>query len=275
MSIAHRINAERAVLLGWSRAILLQLAHPLVAAGVDEHSTFRGGPFAAAARLHHTVRAMLSLTFGDATQREATLDVIRGIHRRVHGTLAHTVGRYPAGTPYSAEDPALLLWVHATLLDSAVLAYDSVLTPISSLERDQYCAETAEIAVALGAPATAVPRRWGDLERYLQSVYASDTLAVGPQARALCKAVMRPPFAWTIAPITAVNELLTVGWLPPDLRAAYGFAWSDVRQRRVDAAVSWIGRARRVLPDAVALWPEARRSARRVRRTAHRARPSV
>src|SRR5205814_3480852 len=98
--MAHRLNGERAVLFGWSRAILLQLAHPLIAAGVANHSSFRQGPFTAAARLHHTVRAMLALTFGTEAKRDAALAGIMAIHRRVHGTLEESVGPFPAGTPY-------------------------------------------------------------------------------------------------------------------------------------------------------------------------------
>ena len=98
--ISWRVNAERLMLLAWARAILLQLAHPLIAAGVAEHSTFRGGVLAAALRLHHTVHAMLSLTFGDAPAREQTLDTIRAIHRRVNGRLPHAVGSYASGTAY-------------------------------------------------------------------------------------------------------------------------------------------------------------------------------
>src|SRR5918996_1999556 len=111
--VLSRVNSERVVLLGWSPAILMQLAHPLIAAGVLQHSTFHGGAFAAVARLHHTVSAMLSLTFGDQERRAAALSGIKAIHRRVHGTLPVSAGLFPAGTAYSAEDPALLLWVHA------------------------------------------------------------------------------------------------------------------------------------------------------------------
>src|SRR5687768_9666876 len=107
MVISRRVNAERLVLLGWSRAILLQLAHPLVAAGVAEHSSFRAGSVAAAKRLHMTVRAMLALTFGTGRGRAAARDGILAIHRRVHGVLPAATGRFPAGTPYSAEDPDL------------------------------------------------------------------------------------------------------------------------------------------------------------------------
>src|SRR5689334_8440880 len=107
-SVARRVNAERLVVLGWSRAILLQLAHPLIAAGVYEHSTFRASPVAALSRLHHTVGAMLALTFRDEAERARALDGVRAIHARVNGTLKEPVGRFPAGTRYSAEDPELV-----------------------------------------------------------------------------------------------------------------------------------------------------------------------
>ena len=119
--ISRRINAERLLLIAWLRAMLLQFAHPLIAAGVTEHSTFRGSTAAAFTRLRQTVGAMLSLTFGTDAERQASLDVIRAIHRRVNGTLTTGCGCIPAGTRYSAEDPALLTWVHATLVESMVL----------------------------------------------------------------------------------------------------------------------------------------------------------
>src|SRR5918994_3653424 len=99
--VSRRVNAERIVVLSWSRAILLQLAHPLVAAGVAEHSSFRHGRLTAARRLHQTIRAMLALTFGDDGARTHALEGIRGIHRRVHGRLHAAVGFFPAGAPYS------------------------------------------------------------------------------------------------------------------------------------------------------------------------------
>jgi uncharacterized protein (DUF2236 family) len=102
---------------------------------VSEHSTFRDGPLAAAARLHHTVRSMLALTFGDDAAREAALEGIRAIHRRVHGQLTIGTGRFPAGTPYSAEDPDLLLWVHATLLDSIPRIYELIVAPLTARAR--------------------------------------------------------------------------------------------------------------------------------------------
>lgn len=255
---ARRLNAERVSLFGWTRAILLQLAHPLVAAGVAEHSTFRHDRLRAVRRLHATVRAMLALTFGDDRARDATLDGIRAIHRRVHGTLAEGVGPFPAGTRYSAEDPELVLWVHATLLDSVPLAYARLVAPVTEREHDAYCADAAEVAEALGARPDAIPRTRAALQAYLDQRYASGTLVVGPTARALAAVVLRPPLSGLIWPAAALNRLLTTGWLPDGIRIQYGLPWNAARARRLAMAEAAARRGRRLLPRRLALWPEAR-----------------
>jgi uncharacterized protein (DUF2236 family) len=265
LPISGRVNAERLVLLGWSRAILLQLAHPLVAAGVADHSSFRGGGLAAARRLHLTVRAMLALTFGDPRERTAALEGILAIHRRVHGQLAAAAGRFPAGTAYSAEDPDLVLWVHATLLESIPLIYDGVVRAMTAAERDAYCAEAAPIAIDLGARAADVPRSWPALNAYMDRMYAAGSIAVSAQARELASAVLAPPFAPLVAPAAWLNRLVTVGLLPPRIRADYGFEWTranDVTLARVTRAIRAV---RRLTPTAVALWPAAINDRRRRR----------
>jgi uncharacterized protein (DUF2236 family) len=260
--VARRINGERLGLFGWSRAILLQLAHPLVAAGVAEHSAFRRGRFQAAVRLHHTVRAMLALTFGDDDARQARIDGILAIHPRVHGRLPETVGSLQAGTPYSAEDPELVLWVHATLLESLPLAYECLVHPLSEADHDAYCAESAGVAVALGARERHVPRTRVALRAYMDAMLGSGRIVVGPQARELADAVLRPPMAALVWPAAALNRLITSGLLPLHLRARYGFHWNPRRERRFHRALALIGSTRRVLPAPLALWPEARTRAR-------------
>ena len=257
--ISRRINGERFMLLGWSRAILLQLAHPLVAAGVAEHGDFRDGSLKAAARLHHTVRAMLSLTFGDEAASTAALARIREIHRRVHGQLSAAAGIFPAGTAYSAEDPELVLWVHVTLIESVLLTYDRIVEPLTPGERDAYCAEAAGVAIELGARPAEVPRTWSALTRSLERTYESGAIAVSEPARELAEAVLAPPFALFVAPLAAMNRLVTAGLLPEPIRAQYGFGWSAARERRLERTWSVLRRCRRMLPRPLALWPEARR----------------
>jgi uncharacterized protein (DUF2236 family) len=258
VSLSRRLNGERITLLAWPRAILMQLAHPLVAEGVYEHSSFGAGPLAAAQRLRATVRAMLSLTFGDATESETALERIRSIHRRVHGQLGQAVGPFRAGTPYSAEDPDLVLWVHVTLLDSIPSVFDLVVSPLSDAERNAYCEQAAAVAVALGARAQEVPRSWPEAQAYTQRILASGTIAVGPHARELAREVTVPSALRMVPPLGWSHRLITIGLLPPALRTAYGYHWDDVQQRRFDALVHVVRRARRCMPRPVALWPEAR-----------------
>jgi uncharacterized protein (DUF2236 family) len=256
--VARRINAERLVLLGWSRAILLQMAHPLVAAGVAEHSHFRAGPIAAARRLRETVRSMLALSFGDAFAHGHAIAAIRAIHTRVRGRLRESTGAFSAGTPYSAEDPALLLWVHSTLIDSVLVIYECLIGPLSAAEKDVYCAEAAEVAVALGIGHTTVPRTWPAVQEYLAGEYASGRISVGADARVIVDAVMFPPLSAVSGPLAWVNRLVTVGLLPERLRDEYGYAWTPRRARQLARTVRAIRALRRVTPKAVAWWPQAR-----------------
>ena len=250
------------MLFCWGRAILLQLAHPLVAAGVHEHSSFRATPWAAAARLHHTVRAMLALTFGTDTARERAYEGIRTIHRRVNGTLPVGSGTFAAGTPYSAEDPSLVLWVHLTLLDSALLVFELLVAPLEAAERDTYCREAAPVAISLGARDAEVPRTSADVRSAMDRMYASGQISVSGQARELAHAVMSPPLGRLVEPAGWLNRTLTYGLLPPPIRQAYGVPWDARRERHLEQSVRLVRRTRAALPDVLALWPEARRYAR-------------
>jgi len=257
-SITHRVNAERVLLLAWPRAILLQLAHPLVAAGVADHSSFREGPATAAQRLHETVRAMVSLTFGDAAAHAQTIASILTIHRRVHGKLRTDIGPFPAGTPYSAEDPKLVLWVHATLIESVLDLYDRVIAPLSSRDRDAYCQEAAEVAIELHARPADVPHTWTALADCLDAAFRSGAIVVGPDAKAVADSVLTPPLPLLTWPAGRLVRRVTLGLLPADLRAQYGYAWTAEDERRFAAALRRVRRLRRFTPARLALWPEGR-----------------
>ena len=255
--ISWRLNAERLVLLGWARAMLLQFAHPLIAQGVADHSTFRAGGLSAVRRLHHTVRAMLALAFGGPAERDAALSGIKEIHRRVNGTMPRAVGPFAAGTRYSAEDPELVIWVHLTLLESIPLVYELFVRPMSDADRDAYCRDAEWVAHALGVPHGMAPLSWDALREALARTYESGRIVVGPTARDLAAAVLDPPLLGLIVPATYFNRLLTIGLLPADIRSQYGFPWSARREQALKVATGLVRATRRVMPDRVALWPEA------------------
>jgi uncharacterized protein (DUF2236 family) len=258
-SISHRINGERVVLVGWSRAILLQMAHPLIAAGVADHSSFRKSPRIAVRRLRETVRAMLGLTFGGEETRTRIINGILAIHRRVNGTLTERVGTFPAGTRYSAEDPSLVLWVHATLLESTVMAYEATIGDLGMSDRDDYCREAAPIAMALNARAEEVPGSWAQLSDYMSHVRRTGTLAVGPQATEIATALLNGPLTRVVGPLAWANRELTIGWLPSDVRSLYGFSWDARRQANLKRLLRTVRTIRRITPAALAQWPDARR----------------
>ena len=245
-------------MLGWSRAILLQVAHPLIAAGVTQHSSFRGGALQAAVRLHHTVSAMLSLMFGGPDRRAAAVARIRTIHTTVNGTLRAGAGRFPAGARYSAEDPDLLLWVHATLLDSTADIYQRLVAPLTPADLDALCVEAAPLLHELGGDPAQTPMDWLALQRYMDGVYRSDVLAISEDARTLGHAVLSPRAAGVAVPFSNLQRVLTVGLLPTRIRDAYGFEWSESRQRRFERAVRMLRAVRRRTPRLVAHWRVAR-----------------
>ena len=258
-AVSRRINAERLMLVGWLRALLLQIAHPLIAAGVAEHSSFRGSTKATFSRLHQTVAAMLAIAFGSPQQRDEALDGIRAIHRRVNGRLAEACGVLPAGTRYSAEDPNLLLWVHATLIESVVLTYEQLVAPLSAADRDLYCADSANVAVELGAHADTVPRSWTALQAYLDSMYASGEIAVGPQARTLAAVLVSPvrsPLARCL--VQPLMSVLAAGQLPAIVRVQYGLAWNPSRAQWFARLMTLLRLLRRAAPRSVAHWKVAR-----------------
>lgn len=262
-TVSYRVNAERIVLIGWIRALLLQIAHPLIAAGVREHSSFRATTAASFNRLRQTVDAMLAITFGTADERETALLGIRAIHRRVHGRLAQPCGVFPAGTLYSAEQPELLVWVHATLVESILLAYQRLIAPLTPAERDRYCADSADVAVQLGAHPESVPRTFPALRAYLHQQSASGVITVGADARALSAALLSPirlPLAGHV--VASILSLLAAGLLPSSLRRQYGLLWNHRRARRYANLMQLLRVVRRFTPARFALWKCARCAAR-------------
>jgi uncharacterized protein (DUF2236 family) len=250
-SVTWKVNREMVVVAGWGRAILLQLAHPAVAQGIHGHSQFRGSLRASFRRLHSTVGAMLSLTFGDTEQVITAAARINAIHDRVNGRL-------PQGTSYSAHDPELQRWVHATLIDTIPIAYELLVGPLSIGERDQYCAEAAIMEPLMGMPGGWLPRDSAALNAYMRQMLSNGTLVVTDTSRALAHALLYPPKWYLMWPAFRVMQLMTIGSLPASIRDAYGFDWRPRHDRALARWTTLIRRSSRLLPAATREWPIAR-----------------
>jgi uncharacterized protein (DUF2236 family) len=267
-SEAWRLNREATLLLGAGpRALLLQIAHPLVAAGVDEHSDFRSDPWA---RLLGTIRSYLRIVYGTSGAARAEIRRLNSMHRQIRGAT------------YSARDPELSLWVHATLVDSTIEAYDAWVEPLSRARRATFFAETRPVARAFGVPEALLPPDLEAFERYLERMLAPDgPVHVSDTARELGRAVLRPPLAplatWlpggsTLRPWLARVPAATYAWtlwpavalLPERIRDEYGLAWG-VRDRLVSSWLVAGWRAwRPLLPEPFRQMPPARAADRRV-----------
>jgi len=227
----RRINAEPALLFGGGAALLLEVAHPLVAAGVAEHSNFRSDPFG---RLQRTLDAMRAISYGD---RAGALAAARSLHRshaRVHGALAEDAGPYPAGTPYHGRELDLVRWVWATLVDSALRVSECFVAPLNAEVRDAYYAEQCGIARLLGVPVELLPANHAGFCAWFDR-YVEESLFVTPLAREIASAVLSPPAGLADA---ASVRLITAALLPPRLREAYGLRYEAPQRARYEALVA-------------------------------------
>ncbi len=265
-SVAWKINQEVVLLLGWGRAILLQLAHPLVATAISEHSLFLNQPHGRLRRLHHTLEAMLALTFGTPAEVDRAARGINAIHDRVNGTLRAPAGPFPCGHYYSAHDPELLRWVHATLLETFPLVYELYVGPLTAAEKDRYCAEASGLEPLLGLPHGYLPRSTDELRASMATTYASGAIVVGETARRLAREIVNPPLPPFLGPLVWLGALPTVGLLPPAIREAYGFPWGPRREAVLRRTAALTRRLLPLVPLMARYWAPARRGrARAVR----------
>jgi len=256
-SVTWRVNREAVLLLAGGRALLLQIAHPLVAAGVAAHSHFEREPLQ---RLWRTLDLSLTMVFGSAAEALAAVRRIERVHARVHGVLDARVGPFRRGTRYDANDPALLLWVHATLADSALLAYERFVGPLRAAERAALYEESKISARLFGIPAAMIPATLADFRRYVRAMVNGPTLAVGPAGRAIAAALLSPPLPFGLRQIAGSTRLFTVGLLPAVIRRRYGYAWTARHARALAALTTAIRIGLPVLPRVARTFPHARRA---------------
>ncbi|MGH7773223.1 MAG: oxygenase MpaB family protein [Candidatus Binatia bacterium] len=247
------MDREMILLLGGGRALLMQIAHPKIAEGVADHSRFRKDPIG---RLYETMNTMWSIVFDEIPEAEASLQRIKQIHRRVQGVIKQgDVLR--AGIPYDAQDPDLLLWVHATLVDSAMVTYELFVGPLSVQDKRQYYDETKKLALLFEVPEAKTPASLEAFNDYMSEMIGSDAISVGSAARAIAKEILTPrPLLLKLGgPLSA---LITVGLLPPKLRREYGLTWNKGKERVLQLVAASIRTLLPFVPPVLRIVPHAR-----------------
>jgi uncharacterized protein (DUF2236 family) len=226
-SVIRRLgNTPITPFLGGGTAVLLQVAHPLVAAGVVQHSDYRNDLWS---RLARTLRALYLVTYGTKAEAEHAGAAVRAVHAHVRGETAEPLGRFPAGTPYSAHDPGLQLWVHATLVAASLAAYQRFVRRLSRAEQDSYYREMALVAELFGTPRNVIPPTLADFRDYFFELVESDTITVTTPAREVAEVVLSAPLPVPLRLLVPAHRLATAGLLPARLRAEYGLRWNPGR----------------------------------------------
>lgn len=245
-SATWRISRESALFLGAGRAALLQLAHPWVAAALDQHSTVLEKPIA---RFHNTFRVVFTMIFGTAGQAFRAARSLYQMHTRITGDLPAAVAGYEKGSRYEALQVPALLWVYATLIESAIIAYESVLPPLSADERAAYYAESKILAGLFGLPPDALPSDWPAFDAYIAAMCASQALGVSDRSRFMAQRIMTGSGSWIRVP--RWYQALTTEWLPPRFRDEFALSFGPGEQSSAERARHWLSRIHPKLPSTL------------------------
>ena len=269
-SEAWRLDREAMLLLGAGpRALLLQIAHPSVAAGVAEHSNFREDPWR---RLDGTLRSFLTIIYGSTNAARAEIRRLNELHRGI------------VGAGYSARDPELSLWVHATLIESTIAAYDAWLEPLTRDRQARLYEETKPLARAFGITDGLLPPDLDAFDAYYAGMLGPDgPVHPTPVARELARSILRPPLGplakLAPAPVgQAVRPFLelvpvetyawslwpSVGLLPAGVREEYGLTWGPLHEVVSGWLVAGWQAWRPLIPTGWRWMPQARAADRRI-----------
>jgi uncharacterized protein (DUF2236 family) len=205
-SVTWKMSGDLGGPVAGLRSLIMQALHPLAMAGVDQHSGWRRDPVG---RLAATSAYVTTVSFGERAAVEQAAARVRRIHTRVSGVDEVT------GRAYEASDPALLLWVHAALVDSDLTVRRLLGTPLSPEDADRYVAEMAVAAELVGVPAGMVPASVAGLDQYISSV--------------------RPELRCTPAAQESIGYLLDLPGLDDDIAEF----WEDIRDGAIAALPDW------------------------------------
>jgi uncharacterized protein (DUF2236 family) len=251
-TVTWEVYREPALLLGAGRALLMQVAHPSVATGVAQHSDFPAGAWR---RLLRTLDVVARITFGDSPTSERAAHGLRTVHRSVRGAR-------PDGASYRAQDPDLLLWVWATLVESTALVYGMFIRPLTAEEMERFYSEQQRFARVSGVPEGYWPASYGAFRDYVEASI-EQRLRVTPEAKEIAASVLIPPLPTPVAlaarPSLELLKLTTTGLLPPSLRRQYDLGWGPVREALFRATTQSIRRSIAVLPGILTQPPYAGR----------------
>jgi uncharacterized protein (DUF2236 family) len=233
-SVIRRVgNSPLVPLLGGGPAVLLQVAHPLVATGVVAHSDYERALWR---RLLGTLRALYLITYGSKAEADRAAAAVHAVHACVHGETSDRLGPFPAGTQYSAADPELMLWVHATLVETSLGIYHRFVRRLRREEQEAYYRDMALMARLFGTPADVIPPTLVDFRDYLRGELASPRICVTVPAQDVARVILDAPLPGPLRLMAPAHRLSTAALLPSRLRCEYGLRCDPARSLALRAA---------------------------------------
>jgi uncharacterized protein (DUF2236 family) len=247
----RRVHEERLVGLFYGqRALCIGAIAPLNYVGTSEHSYAKLTPFK---RLVHTGNAFEKIYFGTKPEADRVLASVRKLHERVKGTLPEDAGVFPAGTPYSAHDPELMLWTVAVIADSAELFFELFVRTLTDQEREALWQDYIRFGELFGMPREAVPASYREFRAYWRERLASDEMFLTEEARYTgYVTAFEIPLPRIDQPAKRFHDLIMLGSLPERVRDIYGLRYTESQAATYTATVRAIRTARRVAPGRIA-----------------------
>ncbi|MHB8511709.1 MAG: oxygenase MpaB family protein [Actinomycetota bacterium] len=238
-SVSWQVHRETFVLFGGARALLLQAAHPLIMAGATATGMYERDPWK---RLMRTLQFAYAITFGSKDEALAAAAHINQVHERVHGIDPVT------GLHYDALDPDLLLWVHAALVDSALVFERLLVGKLDDEGRQQFHEEQMVAAEMLRLPRERIPPTYEGLREHIDSVIDDDVLGMSPGADSVARLIKSPPPEAQWKPVLRMVSFWGFGTLPPRVREIYGMRWDPFREAALRGSMLWVKLNRPLVP---------------------------
>lgn len=225
-SVTWRVMREPILLMGAGRALLMQAAHPLVAQGAIDHSNYATDPYG---RLERTVTWVTVVSFGTTEEATRATAQVVALHRRVKGQIPGPTAtkHVPSGTAYTADDPELLRWVHASFVETMLATHDALVGGLDEDERDAFVHEWDAVAALFGLPQRLLWRDARAMRTYVRRQVERGPARPGPGSRTVAETVLRPPVSSpALRPAAELLAFTAVGLLPGQVRRGYGLPWT-------------------------------------------------
>lgn len=242
-SMTWQIDRESAIFFGAGRALLLQLAHPWVAAAIEQHSDTFSDPVG---RFHRTFSTVFSMVFGTLDQSISAARRLHHRHAGIKGRLPWTAGPFAVGSSYCANAVPALRWVYATLVETALTAYELVMPPLTPQQYERYYRESMLFAALFGIPKECLPQDWTAFSAYVTAMVQSNKLSVSSQTRSIARRLITGADFWL--PISASYQDLTMALLPERIRKEFGFSLDTAKQVQTKGTIALVRRLYPFLP---------------------------